>query len=84
MSIQPLPIRYVVDLSRPGHEIVVRATFEPTLEPDGSVRVFMPRWAPGSYLLREFARHVDWIRATQAGSPLEVTKTSTDEWSISG
>lgn len=84
MSIQPLPIRYVVDLSRPGHEIVVRVTFEPTLEVDGSVRVFMPRWAPGSYLLREFARHVDWIRASQAGSPLEVTKTSTDEWSISG
>ena len=76
------PVRYVVDLSRPGHEIVVTATFPHPGPSGGTVHVFMPRWAPGSYLVREFARHVEWIRARQGAVELPVRKSATDEWRI--
>lgn len=76
------PARYVVDLSRPGHEIVVTATFPAPSPGGGSLGVFMPRWAPGSYLVREFARHVEWIRARQDGRERPVRKSATDEWQV--
>lgn len=79
-----LPHHYHVDLSQPGHEVHVRATFpEPPLS-GGCVRLYMPRWAPGSYLIREFARHVDWIEATQGGKALPVIKDATDGWRVEG
>ena len=34
----------------------------------------MPVWAPGSYLVREFARHVERLQATAGGQPLAVEK----------
>ena len=77
-------LRYVLDLTQPGHEIAVTATWPDPPVRDGVVRAYMPRWAPGSYLMREFARLVDWIRAEQGGRELRVVKDSTDGWAIEG
>ena len=33
----------------------------------------LPVWIPGSYLVREFARHLSPIKATQGGQPMTVT-----------
>ena len=45
--------------------------------------VKMPVWAPGSYLVREFARHVEDFRATTpAGQKLAVEKISKNTWRI--
>ncbi len=86
MTLESRPARYIVDLSRPGHEIVVTATFDDPLPTRTTcdVALFMPRWAPGSYLVREFARHVDWIRARQGAVERRVRKTGTDEWIVEG
>lgn len=77
-------IRYRIDLTQPGHEVHVTATFPKAVVRDGCVRAYMPRWAPGSYLIREFARMVDWIRAEQGGEELAVVKETTDGWRIDG
>jgi predicted metalloprotease with PDZ domain len=43
----------------------------------------MPVWTPGSYLIREFARHVQDFAATDAaGQPLRWEKTNKDSWRI--
>lgn len=47
-----------------------------------SLEVKMPVWAPGSYLVREFAKSVDYVKATSAGKQLKVTKTDKNTWLI--
>jgi predicted metalloprotease with PDZ domain len=44
----------------------------------------MPAWIPGSYLLRDFARHVVHVEAKSGREPLAVTKTSAATWSVRG
>jgi predicted metalloprotease with PDZ domain len=47
------------------------------------LKVKMPVWAPGSYLVREFSRHVNEVKAVDgAGKELKVTKTAKNEWKI--
>jgi predicted metalloprotease with PDZ domain len=46
-------------------------------------QLIMPVWTPGSYLVREFARHVQDFTATDAaGQPLKWEKTNKDTWRI--
>ena len=43
----------------------------------------MPVWAPGSYLVREFAKSVNLVRAKDGGgNDLEVTKVNKNTWKI--
>jgi len=43
----------------------------------------MPVWTPGSYLIREYARHVQELTAaTEDGSPLPWQKVSKNHWRI--
>jgi predicted metalloprotease with PDZ domain len=44
----------------------------------------MPVWAPGSYLVREFARNVDLVKAfDENNNAIEVTKCDKNTWKIS-
>jgi predicted metalloprotease with PDZ domain len=47
-------------------------------------RVSLPSWIPGSYLLREYARHVVAIEATSAGSQVEIEKVDKSSWACTG
>ena len=45
--------------------------------------VKMPVWAPGSYLVREFARHVEGLQAqTAGGAALAVEKIDKNTWRV--
>ncbi|UKN02760.1 PDZ domain-containing protein [Paracrocinitomix mangrovi] len=47
------------------------------------LEVKMPVWAPGSYLVREFAKSVNLVTAKdENGKDLEVTKTNKNTWII--
>jgi predicted metalloprotease with PDZ domain len=49
----------------------------------GELELWMPVWTPGSYLVREFSRHVQDLRAESAsGAPLPVTKTRKNRWKV--
>jgi predicted metalloprotease with PDZ domain len=55
-------IRYEVDLTDRAHHLVrVRLVVPPDLAPGG--RVVLPVWTPGSYVVRDYVRHVQWITA---------------------
>lgn len=78
----PEPIRYVLRFPAPHtHYVEVEARL-PTA---GQARldVMMPIWTPGSYLAREYARHVEGIGARiENGKPLTVRKTRKNRWQI--
>lgn len=73
------PHRYCIAPLNPGGHL-----FEVTLtvaEPaaDGQV-VSLPNWIPGSYLIRDFARHVVSIRARAGDREVELTKLDKCSW----
>lgn len=52
-------------------------------DPDPAGQAFrLPAWSPGSYLIREFARHFVAVRAESAGAALAVRKTAKDTWQV--
>ncbi len=64
-----------------AHRIHVETTVEHV---DGeTLDVSMPVWTPGSYLVREYARHVLDLAARDAdGAPLPVTKLDKNTWRV--
>ncbi|MDR3158176.1 MAG: PDZ domain-containing protein [Zoogloeaceae bacterium] len=49
--------------------------------PDAAGQRFsLPAWIPGSYLIRDFSRHIVRIRAEAAGKPVALTKQDKATW----
>ncbi len=73
------PTRYTVAARRPSaHLFEVACTIDdPARE---GQRFVLPSWIPGSYLIREFARHVVAARASDARGPVRLTKIAKDTW----
>jgi predicted metalloprotease with PDZ domain len=74
---------YIVLIDKPEHHHV-KVTLKLTL-PEGQkkLRVFLPSWSPGSYLMREYARHIRWFEATQQnGEVLFHQQISKNVWEI--
>jgi predicted metalloprotease with PDZ domain len=73
------PTRYRVIPSDPHeHLLEVSCTVD---DPDPGGQAFrLPAWSPGSYLIREFARHFVSVRAECNGAPAAVRKTAKDAW----
>ncbi len=76
------PLRYTVKFPEPQTHYAEIVVDVPT---DGrpAVTLMMPVWTPGSYLVREYARHVENFSARGAdGKALEVSKTRKNRWTI--
>lgn len=75
------PVRYHLSFPAPQtHYVEVEATV-----PTGgreAVELMMPVWTPGSYLVREYARHVEDVVAQGKGGPLPVTKVAKNRWRV--
>jgi predicted metalloprotease with PDZ domain len=60
-----MKVHYLVEIDKPANHLVkVSLKIEGVL--NKKFRVFLPSWSPGSYLMREYARHIRWFNATQA------------------
>src|SRR5215472_9582055 len=66
-------VRYRVSMPQPhSHLYEVEAEFPPV---EGPLAVALPVWTPGSYLVREFSRHIQEVSAsTTQGQSLPVTR----------
>jgi len=51
-------------------------------QPQAAQRVSLPAWIPGSYLVREFARHLQRLVARQDGKPVAVHQLDKASWQI--
>lgn len=72
-------IEYDVRLASPqAHLFEVQCTiFNP--DPKGQT-ISMPAWIPGSYLIRDFARHIVSMAASCDGKAVTITKTDKHTW----
>ncbi|MEN8149126.1 MAG: PDZ domain-containing protein [Planctomycetota bacterium] len=74
-------VRYRISIPRPSDHFV-HVTMEIDDAPEGLV-VAMPVWTPGSYLVREFSRHVSGVTAARvSGDPVGVEKIEKNRWLI--
>jgi predicted metalloprotease with PDZ domain len=76
------PIRYTLSFPAPHtHYVHIRAEV-PAAGRD-SVELSMAVWTPGSYLVREFSRHVESVTAESPGGiALRVEKTAKNRWRV--
>ena len=74
--------RYRVAIPEPTtHFVHVEATYEGVAA--GPVELSMAAWTPGSYLVRDYARHVEGVEAFGAdGAALPVTKAAKATWVV--
>jgi len=71
-------IRYLVDASATAsHTFAVELRIA---RPAGEQRLSLPVWIPGSYLVREFARHLSALGAEQAGRPVPLEQIDKATW----
>src|SRR5271169_3094354 len=73
-------VRYRVSMPRPhSHLFEVEARFPPLDVLDA----VLPVWTPGSYLLREFARHLQDVSAEdESGHALRLERTDKRTWRV--
>jgi predicted metalloprotease with PDZ domain len=51
-------------------------------QPQAGQRVSLPAWIPGSYMVREFAKHLQKLTARQDGRPVPVHQIDKATWQI--
>jgi predicted metalloprotease with PDZ domain len=75
-------VRYTLSFPAPQtHYVEVDATY-PT-GGAGHVDLMMAVWTPGSYLVREYARHVEQVEVVGAsGATVRVEKTAKNRWRV--
>ncbi|MDA1093632.1 MAG: PDZ domain-containing protein [Acidobacteria bacterium] len=76
------PVAYTVRFPAPHTHY---AEVDASIPTDGrdQVEVMMAVWTPGSYLVREFARHVEMLSArSPAGERLNIAKSRKNRWTI--
>ncbi|WPL17315.1 hypothetical protein Thiowin_02318 [Thiorhodovibrio winogradskyi] len=49
-----------------------------------NLRLSLPAWIPGSYMIRDFARHLIKVQAQDATGPLRVEKSDKQTWHLHG
>lgn len=73
-------IRYRIELDQAcEHQFLVTLTLA---APAAEQTVSLPAWIPGSYLLREFARHLSGLTASQGSRELELEQLDKATWRV--
>ena len=81
---EDVKVAYRLSIERPEHHYVrVTLTGQRSSE-DDRLSFFMPCWSPGSYLMREYARHVRGFKAeTIWGESLWFSRQNKGTWEVS-
>jgi predicted metalloprotease with PDZ domain len=78
-NLNPSTIYYAIQATDPAtHRFAVSCTVGQA-DPAGQ-RFFLPAWIPGSYLIRDFARHIVAIRAEADGKTVRLDKIDKHTW----
>lgn len=80
IAARPAGPHYRVEAADPAAHL-----FQVTLtvtQPQAGQRVSLPAWIPGSYLVREFARHLQRLTARQDGRPVAIQQVDKATWQV--
>lgn len=80
MTATPAPVRYRIEAAD-LHAHLWRVTLT-IAEPAAVQELMLPVWIPGSYLVREFARHLQGLQARQGARALGVTQLDKCRWQV--
>lgn len=76
------PVRYTIDLTHRRQHLVTVSVVVPKDCASGAT-VALPCWTPGSYLRRDYIRHLQHISATDSnGKPVALTPVEGDTWQL--
>lgn len=78
-------ISFTVSMPKPWThllEVEMRMQIPATLNVPNETDLIMPVWTPGSYLVREFERHVQDFTADANGRPLDWDKINKNTWRV--
>ena len=73
------PLRYRIVPKDPAAHLYEVSLTIANPESDGQV-LALPAWIPGSYMIRDYAKHVVGIRAESDGRPVSLTKIDKSRW----
>ena len=74
------PVHFCIEaLSHSAHLWQVTLTIA---QPAAVQDLALPVWIPGSYLVREFSKHLQGLRATQGGRNVALTQTGKASWQL--
>lgn len=74
---------YLVNIENPEQNLVKVTLNLERLLTQTKLQVFLPSWSPGSYLMREYARHLRWIQVSaENGEVLYHTQKAKGVWEI--
>lgn len=69
-----------LDLRQPqSHRLAVRLRLQPR---SSTLRLRLPAWTPGSYLIRDYVRHLECLEVWQAGNRLPVRRLEIATWQV--
>lgn len=76
-----LPVHYrIVPADWRGHYFDIELTIG-TPDPEGQI-LRLPAWLPGSYMIRDFARHIIEFSASCNSEPLQVNRLDKQTWQL--
>lgn len=74
-------VHYRIELSDiSAHQLSIQLTFMPS---SASHELSLPAWIPGSYMIRNFARHIMQISARDADGDMDLTQLDKQRWQLS-
>lgn len=68
-------IHYSIAIANPGAHLFAVSVWIANPDPAGQ-KLSLPTWIPGSYLIREFARHIDSVSAVACAKPADTVPLS--------
>lgn len=81
MSPNDRPLITTLRFTQPSAHLVEAELQAPRPDPATPVELWMPVWTPGSYLIREYARHLQDLEVRDAeGNPVPWRKTKKNTW----
>ncbi|MBL7666189.1 MAG: M61 family metallopeptidase [Bacteriovoracaceae bacterium] len=78
-----MKLKYRLEIKNPENHIVDITIWGERTQNEDSLTFFLPVWSPGSYLVREYSRHIRSFRATNAvGEFYYFEQSSKNTWTI--
>ena len=75
------PIRYTLRFpDARTHYVDIEAAYPTGGQP--TIELYMAVWTPGSYLVREYQRHVEGVTASADGKPVPIVKSTKNRWRV--
>lgn len=81
-SFDPETIHYRIEFKEPAiHRVQIEVSF--ATHGAKEIRLMMPVWTPGSYMVREYARQIESLEAYDKNGPIKTTKADKNHWVVS-